>query len=86
MPTTRFSSLLRRALAGLALACAALGAHAQQPQAAPTAPAGLEDLSALSQRITALTGRTLPRDELVIVAGRAFEHQIDLDDEKAVAQ
>ena len=50
MPTTRFSSLLRRALAGLALACAALGAHAQQPQAAPTAPAGLEDLSALSQR------------------------------------
>lgn len=38
-------------------------------------------LSALSQRITALTGRTLPRDELVIVAGRAFEHQIDLDDD-----
>ena len=38
-------------------------------------------LSALSQRVTALTGRTLPRDELVIVAGRAFEHQIDLDDD-----
>lgn len=38
-------------------------------------------LSPLSERVTALTGRTLPRDELVIVAGRAFEHQIDLDDD-----
>ncbi|ORA71834.1 hypothetical protein BST26_07255 [Mycolicibacterium insubricum] len=38
-------------------------------------------LSALSQRVNALTGRTLPRDELVIVVGRAFEHQIDLNDD-----
>lgn len=38
-------------------------------------------LNALSERITALTGRNLTRDELVTVAGRAFEHQIDLDDD-----
>jgi len=38
-------------------------------------------LSALSERITALTGRNLTREELVTVAGRAFEHQIDLDDD-----
>lgn len=39
-------------LAGLALACAALGAQAQQPGGAAPAPAaaGLEDLSVLSQR------------------------------------
>ena len=38
-------------------------------------------LNALSERITALTGRNLTRDELVTVAGRAFEHRIDLDDD-----
>ncbi len=30
---------------------------------------------------TAVPGRNLTRDELVTVAGRAFEHRIDLDDD-----
>lgn len=36
-------------------------------------------LAALSERITALTGRTLSRDEVMAVVGRAFEHNIDLE-------
>ncbi|WP_162625532.1 NHL repeat-containing protein [Mycolicibacterium llatzerense] len=35
----------------------------------------------LSQRITALTGQKLGRDQVMAVVGRAFEHQVDLDDD-----
>lgn len=38
-------------------------------------------LAELSQRITALTGHTLGRDQVMAVVGRAFEHQVDLDDD-----
>ncbi|SIH24643.1 Uncharacterised protein [Mycobacteroides abscessus subsp. abscessus] len=43
-----------------------------------TAP---DRLTQLSQRITALTGQTLTRDEITTLIGRAFEHQVDLDDD-----
>lgn len=35
----------------------------------------------LSQRIAALTGQSLTRDEVLTVVGRAFEHQVDVDDD-----
>ncbi|MUL61062.1 hypothetical protein B5P44_00490 [Mycobacterium sp. CBMA 213] len=35
----------------------------------------------LSQRITAMTGQTLTRDQLMAVVSRAFEHRVDLDDD-----
>ncbi|MCX8559155.1 NHL repeat-containing protein [Mycolicibacterium mucogenicum] len=38
-------------------------------------------LAELSQRITALTGHTLGRDQVMAVVGRAFEHEVDLDDD-----
>ena len=38
-------------------------------------------LAELTQRITALTGHTLGRDQVMTVVGRAFEHQVDLDDD-----
>ncbi|WP_157895854.1 hypothetical protein [Mycobacteroides chelonae] len=43
-----------------------------------TAP---DRLAALSARITALTGQTLSRDQITALIGRAFEHQVDLDDD-----
>lgn len=42
---------------------------------------GPDRIAALSQRITALTGQTLSRDEVMKVVGRAFEYQVDLDDD-----
>lgn len=44
-----------------------------------TAP---DRLAALSQRIMALTGQTLSRDQITTLIGRAFEHQVDLDDDR----
>jgi len=38
-------------------------------------------LSALSDRIVAVTGRTLTREQLVSLVGRAFEHDLNLDDD-----
>lgn len=38
-------------------------------------------IAELSQRITALTGQNLGRDQVMAVVGRAFEHQVDLDDD-----
>lgn len=43
-----------------------------------TAP---DRLAALSQRVTALTGQTLSRDQITTLIGRAFEHRVDLDDD-----
>jgi len=38
-------------------------------------------LSTLSERVVAVTGRTLTREQLVTLVGRAFEHDLDLDDD-----
>ncbi|BAX97796.1 hypothetical protein MSTE_02485 [Mycobacteroides stephanolepidis] len=38
-------------------------------------------LAELSQRITALTGQTISRDQVMAVADQAFKQQIDLDDD-----
>jgi hypothetical protein len=38
-------------------------------------------LSALSQRVVAVTGRTLTREQLVTLVGQAFEHDLNLDDD-----
>ncbi len=38
-------------------------------------------LAELSQRITALTGHTISRDQVMAVADQAFKQQIDLDDD-----
>lgn len=38
-------------------------------------------IAALSQRITAVTGQALSRDEVMTVVGRAFEYGVDLDDD-----
>ena len=38
-------------------------------------------IAELSQRITALTGQNLGRDQVMAVVGRAFEYQVDLDDD-----
>lgn len=43
-----------------------------------TAP---DPIAMLSQRIAALTGQFLTRDEVLTVVGRAFEHQVDVDDD-----
>ncbi|TDZ42225.1 hypothetical protein [Mycobacteroides franklinii] len=42
---------------------------------------GPDRIAELSQRITTLTGQILSRDEVMTVVGRAFEHQVDLDDD-----